>query len=182
MVKTTPANAGDTTLIPDPGRSHERGATKLTYHSYWVCALARELLLLKPTSLEPVPWSKRSLRSKQPAHCNSRVAPVHRSQGKAHTAVQTQGSQETKVNFQKSLKKMLFLHHLLQVIQMISSRLSPRFSTSFSFHCFSLLPICFPPALQGCVCVCVCVCRPCLSPFFKEEESIFCVVSEWKGD
>ena len=34
VVKNPPANAGDTGLSPDPGRSHMRGATKPVSHNY----------------------------------------------------------------------------------------------------------------------------------------------------
>ena len=33
MVKNLPVNAGDMGLIPDPGRSHMCGASKLVYHT-----------------------------------------------------------------------------------------------------------------------------------------------------
>lgn len=169
MVKHTPANTGDTALIPDLGRSHKLRSNQ-AHVLQWpgVYSQARELQLLQPKSPEPVSWSKRSHRGEKPAHCSSRVAPAHCSQGKARTAGQTQGGQGTKLNFQKSLKKTLFLHHLLQVIQLISSRFPPRFSTSLTLL-FS--PILFLPSSFKDAYLCVCVCVDLAWAFFSKRKN-----------
>ena len=55
------------------------------------CPRARELRLLKPDALEPVPCNKSSHLSGQPEHHNWRVAPAHHN--KALRAMKTQHSQ-----------------------------------------------------------------------------------------
>ena len=78
VVKNLPANAEDTGLIPDPGRSHKLQSIKPMPHNYWACApepgnhnnWAHVQELLKPTHLELIFGSKRSHRREKPAHCN----------------------------------------------------------------------------------------------------------------
>ena len=78
VVKSPPADAGDTGSSPGPGRSHMRGATKPMRHNYWACALepvshnywARVPQVLKPARLESVLCNKRSHRNEKPTHHN----------------------------------------------------------------------------------------------------------------
>ena len=56
VVKNPPCNAGDTGLIPGPGRPTCLRATKPVCPSYWACAL------------EPVLHSKRSHHNENPKH------------------------------------------------------------------------------------------------------------------
>ena len=77
VVKSPPANAGDTGLIPDPGRSHmpqhsEACAPQLLS---WCCR-AHVLQLLKPTCLEPMLCNKRSHCNEKPVHHHWSVAPA----------------------------------------------------------------------------------------------------------
>ena len=59
VVKNPPANAGDTGLIPGPGRSHMPRSTEV-----------RAPQLLKPAHLEPLLCNKRSHRKEKPTHCS----------------------------------------------------------------------------------------------------------------
>ena len=59
MVKNPPANAGDTGLIPGPGRSHMPRSNE-----------ARAPQLLKPVLLETVFRNKRSHRNEKTEHRN----------------------------------------------------------------------------------------------------------------
>ena len=72
VVRSPPANAGDTGLSPGPGRSHMPGAAKPACHNYWACAPQ----LLKPECLEPMLHSKRSHRNEKPTRRNWRK-PAH---------------------------------------------------------------------------------------------------------
>ena len=64
MVRNPRARAGNTDLIPAPGRFHMRWGNE-----------AHELQLLKPSTLEPVLCNKGSHHDEKPAHRNQRVAP-----------------------------------------------------------------------------------------------------------
>ena len=59
VVKNPPANAGDTGLIPGPGRSDMPRSTE-----------ARAPQLLKPAHLEPLLCSNRSHRKEKPTRCS----------------------------------------------------------------------------------------------------------------
>ena len=69
MVKNSPANAGDTGLIPGPRRSHmSRSSWARVPQLLSLCSRAREPQLLKLVCLEPVLRSKRSHCNEKPAH------------------------------------------------------------------------------------------------------------------
>ena len=75
VVKNLPAKAGDTGLIPDPGRSHMPQSNEA--HVPQPLSLgfrAQELQLRKPRALQPVLCSKRSHCSEKPKRCNQRAA------------------------------------------------------------------------------------------------------------
>ena len=57
VVKNLPVNAGDTSLIPEPGRPTCQGATKPLPHDYW-----------SPHGPEPVLCNKRSHHSEKAMH------------------------------------------------------------------------------------------------------------------
>ena len=59
VVKNLPANAGDMSLIPGPGRFHMP-------QSYW----AHVPQLLNLCALEPTLHNKKGHRNEKPAHCN----------------------------------------------------------------------------------------------------------------
>ena len=65
VVKTLPANAGNTGLIPGPGRFH---ILQLN-----LCTTTTE-----PTCLEPVLRKRRSHCKDKPVHCRARVASIQR--------------------------------------------------------------------------------------------------------
>ena len=80
VVKSLPASAGDTGLIPGPGRSQmPMGVTKPMHHNYWVCVL------------EPgyhnywahMPWLQKPERSRA---CASQEKPLHRASGVMNNA------------------------------------------------------------------------------------------------
>ena len=86
VVKNPPANAGDTGLIPRPGRFH-------TSWSNWACEpqlRAHGMQLLTSICPEPVPWSKRSWRDEKPAHRNWTADPARRTRRSLCTPVKTQ--------------------------------------------------------------------------------------------
>ena len=61
------ANAGDTSLISCPGRSH----IQLSLYNYWACTLdPRNCNYWKPHTLEPVLHNKRSHQNEKPVLCN----------------------------------------------------------------------------------------------------------------
>ena len=66
MDKNLPANAGDTSLISDPWRSHHLGATKPTGYNYWAHALEPAWC----TRLEPVFHNERRHRNEKPVYQN----------------------------------------------------------------------------------------------------------------
>ena len=59
VFKNLPANAGDTSSSPGPGRSHMPRSSE-----------ARAPQLLKPVHIEPVLCNKRSHLNEKPVHCN----------------------------------------------------------------------------------------------------------------
>ncbi|KAJ8790565.1 hypothetical protein J1605_004538 [Eschrichtius robustus] len=71
VVKTPPANAGDTGSSPGPGGSHvPRSNEARAPQLLSLRSRAREPQLLKPACLEPVLRNKRSHRNEKPAHRN----------------------------------------------------------------------------------------------------------------
>ena len=71
IVKNLPANAGDTGLSPDPGRSHmpwsnEAPVPQLLSLRFRAC----KTQLLKPAHLEPMLGNRRSHRNEKLMHCN----------------------------------------------------------------------------------------------------------------
>ena len=71
MVRSQPANAGDTGSIPGPGGSHM--PQNNWAHAPQLLSLrsgAHEAQLLKPGRLEPVLRNKRSHRNEKPKHGN----------------------------------------------------------------------------------------------------------------
>ena len=69
VVKNLPANTGDTGLIPAPGRSQYREATKPVHPNYYACAIKpRSCQLLKPTCPRALFCSKRIHHDEKPAH------------------------------------------------------------------------------------------------------------------
>ena len=83
VVKNSPANSGDTGLIPGPGRFHMPWSS-------WACApqllspqsRACKLQLLKLVCLKSVLHLKRSYHSEKLVHCNYTIAPTLCNQGK----------------------------------------------------------------------------------------------------
>ena len=65
VVKNPPCNAGDTSLIPGPGRSHMPWNNKACVPQ-----------LLSQQSTAGAAKKKRSHRNETSAHCNQRVAPT----------------------------------------------------------------------------------------------------------
>ena len=64
VARNLPASAGDTGMIPGPGRFHmPHGATKPMQHEYW----AHALQLLKPLHLEPVLCNREPAAMRRPA-------------------------------------------------------------------------------------------------------------------
>ena len=63
VVKNPPANVGDMSLIPGPGRSICYGATKPMHHNYLACALEPGTTTTKPTCPRA-----HALQQKQPPH------------------------------------------------------------------------------------------------------------------
>ena len=61
VVKNPPANVGDMSLIPGPGRPTCCGATKPMHHNYLACALEPGTATTKPTCPRA-----RALQQKQP--------------------------------------------------------------------------------------------------------------------
>ena len=100
VVKSPPANAGDTGLSPGPGRSRmPRSNSARAPQLLSLCSRAREPQLLsphattteahmpqplKPARLEPVLHNKRSHRNEKPTHHN-KVYPPLAAIEKAHT-------------------------------------------------------------------------------------------------
>ena len=71
MVRNTPVNAGDTGLIPDPGRSHMFRTTRPVCHNYLACALEPGNCNYRgPRALALVLCNKGSYWNEKPAHCN----------------------------------------------------------------------------------------------------------------
>ena len=73
MVKNPPANAGDTSSSPGPGKSHMPQSNEA--HAPQLLSLSSRAhvpQLLKPACLEPVLCSKRSHSSEKPAHRNEK--------------------------------------------------------------------------------------------------------------
>ena len=83
VVENLSANAGDTGLIPGPGRSH-------MLRSNWACAPQ----LLKPARLEPVLRNKRRHRHEKPVHRNEEWPPLAATRESPCTATKTQHSQK----------------------------------------------------------------------------------------
>ena len=101
MVKTLPANAGDTGSIPDMEDPTWHGATEPIRHNYWAWALEpQELQLLrqhaKAWALELELHNKKSHHSEKPEHCNRQqilLAIKEKKKKKGHAA-KTQHSQK----------------------------------------------------------------------------------------
>ena len=88
VVKNMPCNAGDTGSVPGLGRSQMPQSNE-----------ACEPQQLKPTSLEPMLWSKRSLRNEKPTHQSWRAAPTqHKYRESPHTGGKTQCSRNRQIN------------------------------------------------------------------------------------
>ena len=90
VVENPLADAGDTGLIPDLGRSTCHRATKTrASQQLSLCSKAREPQRLKPMCLETVLRNKRSQHNEKTANHNSRVIPAHLNQRIARAATKT---------------------------------------------------------------------------------------------
>ena len=107
VVKSLPANAGDSGSIPDPGRSqmpwsNEAHAPQILS----LCSRAQEPQLLSPhaTAVESrclrahVPQT-RSRHRQKPVHLNQTAAPTHQNQRKAWAAKKTQHFQSLRKRY-----------------------------------------------------------------------------------
>ena len=97
VVKNLPVNAGDTSLISGPWRSHKQ--LSYTAHAPQLLSLgaaAAEPMYSTDWSLhtpEPVLPNKGGLCNERPSNHSERVAPTHCNQRKTHVATKTQHSQ-----------------------------------------------------------------------------------------
>ena len=97
VVKSLPANLGDTGLSPGLGGSHvpwsswARAPQLLSLHSG-----DHEPQLLRPAHLEPVLCNKRSRHNKKPAHRSKERPPLAATRWGLRTAMKTQHSQKYK--------------------------------------------------------------------------------------
>ena len=77
VANNLPASAGNTSQIPDPGRSHLPYSNWTHGHNYWACALQpRSHIYLSPTTLKPMLCKKRRHCYKKLVQLNCQVAPA----------------------------------------------------------------------------------------------------------
>ena len=95
VVKNLPANAGDTSSSPGPGRSHvPRSNEARAPQLLSLRSRAREPQLLKPVCLESVLRNKRSPCNEKPAHRKEELPPLATTRESPCAATKTQRSQK----------------------------------------------------------------------------------------